>query len=148
MKESRDENARRGWDPLGFVLVTLGVSSFVFGLVEGRLYSWLAPTKPFTAFGWTWPSTEISIIPVAIVGGLLAVVAFAWVELGRQRAGRFPTASSRRCEARGYRHGSPLRATRGSRIQRVRLLWRDAQIARLEAKPCSCPRPTTTKEKK
>ena len=48
----------------------------------------------------------------------------------------------------GYRHRSPLRASRGSRIQRVRLLSREPQIARLEAKPCSCPRPTTTKVKK
>ena len=89
VNESRDENARRGWDPLGFVLVTLGLSAFVFGLVEGRLYGWLTPIRPFVAFGWTWPSTEISIIPVAIVGGLLAMVAFAWVEVRRQRAGRF-----------------------------------------------------------
>jgi len=89
VRESRDEHAQAGWDPVGFVLVTLGLASFVFGLVEGRLYGWLSPIRPFTVLGWTWPSTAISIIPVAILGGLLAVAAFAWVELRRQRAGRF-----------------------------------------------------------
>lgn len=69
-------------------------------------------------------------------------------------AGKMPALAARHdrvvaeMRSRGYRHGSPLSATRGSRIQRVRLLSRDAQIARLEAKPCSCPRPTTTKEMK
>ena len=89
VKESRDETAQRGWDPLGFVLVTLGLSSFVFGLVEGRLYGWWSPIRPFSAFGWSWPFTEISVIPVAIIGGLLAIGAFALVEIRRQRAGRF-----------------------------------------------------------
>lgn len=89
VRESRDEHAQAGWDPVGFVLVTFGLASFVFGLVEGRLYGWLSPIRPFIVLGWTWPSTGISIIPVAILGGLLAVAAFAWVELRRQRAGRF-----------------------------------------------------------
>ncbi|HEY6202552.1 MAG TPA: pyrimidine dimer DNA glycosylase/endonuclease V [Candidatus Limnocylindria bacterium] len=40
---------------------------------------------------------------------------------------------------RGYRHASPMRAWRGSRIQRARLLSLDAQSARLAAKPCQCP---------
>ena len=41
---------------------------------------------------------------------------------------------------RGYRHASPMRARRGSRTQRARLLSIDAQAARLAAKPCPCPR--------
>lgn len=41
---------------------------------------------------------------------------------------------------RGFRHASPMRARRGSPIQRVRLLTLDAQAARLTAKPCRCPR--------
>lgn len=41
--------------------------------------------------------------------------------------------------SRGYRHASPMRATRGSKVQRSRLLSRDGQLARLRAKPCPCP---------
>lgn len=40
---------------------------------------------------------------------------------------------------RGYRHASPMRARRGSRIQRARLSSLDMQTARLAAKPCQCP---------
>lgn len=89
VQESRDEHGARGWDPLGFLLVTGGLSAIVFGLVEGRLYGWLAPARPFSVLGWTWPSTTVSVIPIAIVGGLVALVAFAFVEIRRERAGRF-----------------------------------------------------------
>ena len=89
VRESRDERAHRGWDPVGFILVTFGLCAFVFGLVEGRLYGWVTPVRPFTALGLTWPSAEVSVIPLALIGGLLAIAAFAWVELRRQRAGRF-----------------------------------------------------------
>lgn len=43
---------------------------------------------------------------------------------------------------RSFRHASPMRAQRGSRVQRARLLSLDAQAARLAAKPCQCPRAT------
>lgn len=89
VRETRDETARAGWDPIGFLLVTFGLSSFVFGLVEGRRYGWWSPLQPFSAFGWTWPLDSVSIIPVSIGAGVLAIAAFAWVELRRQRAGRF-----------------------------------------------------------
>ena len=65
IKESKDEHAKAGFDPAGFLLITLGLGAFVFGLIEGRTYGWWAPTEPFTLFGWTWPFENISIIPVA-----------------------------------------------------------------------------------
>ena len=89
VKESRDEHGARGWDPLGFLLVTGGLSAVVFGLVEGRLYGWLAPERPFAVLGWSWPSNEVSVIPVAMAGGIVALMAFAVVELRRERAGKF-----------------------------------------------------------
>ena len=48
--------------------------------------------------------------------------------------------------ARGYRHLSPMRATRGSTVQRSRLLTRSGQLARLEAKSCPCPLPAAKRE--
>lgn len=89
VRESRDERATRGWDPLGFVLVTVGLSAFVFGLVEGRLYGWLTPARPFSVLGWTWPSESISVIPFALVGGVVLTILFAANEVARQRRGRF-----------------------------------------------------------
>ena len=87
--ESCDENARGGFDPFGFVLVTLGLSSFVFGLIEGYTYGWTSPSQPFELFGWRWPLDSISIIPFAFAAGLVMLVAFAVVEIRRERAGKF-----------------------------------------------------------
>lgn len=87
--ESRDEKAKRGYDPLGFLLVTTGLASVVFGLVEGRLYGWWAPLRPFNALGATWPFPSLSIIPVIIGLGLVLLLLFAIVELRRERAGQF-----------------------------------------------------------
>jgi EmrB/QacA subfamily drug resistance transporter len=91
IRESRDEDSKLGFDLPGFILVTLGLSGVVFGLIEGRTYGWWAPnaTHPFAVFGWTWPSTSTSIVPIAIGGGLAAIILFAIVEMRRQRAGKF-----------------------------------------------------------
>lgn len=48
---------------------------------------------------------------------------------------------------RGYRHASPMRVRRGSRVQRARLLSLDAQAARLAAKPCQCPQVSRSRAK-
>jgi len=87
--ESCDENARGGFDPFGFVLVTVGLSAFVFGLVEGYTYGWTAPSQPFVLFGWRWPLDSISITPFAFLISLVSLAAFAVVEIRRERAGKF-----------------------------------------------------------
>ena len=87
--ESKDENAKSGLDPIGFLLITGGLSAFVFGLIEGRTYGWWTPTKPFEIFGWTWPLESVSIIPFCLVGGIVALALFLVVEGRRSRAGKF-----------------------------------------------------------
>ncbi len=89
IRESRDPDAKAGFDPVGFVLITFGLGAIVFGLIEGYTYGWWTPTKPFTVLGWTWPLESISIIPFLIAGGLAALAVFAVVEIRRKRAGRF-----------------------------------------------------------
>ena len=63
--ESCDENAKGGFDPFGFVFVTLGLTAVVFSLIEGYTYGWTAPSQKFSMFGLTWPLDSISIIPFA-----------------------------------------------------------------------------------
>ena len=87
--ESKDENARSGLDPVGFLLITTGLGAFVFGLIEGRSYGWWTPTKPFEIFGWTWPFEGISIIPFLLGYGVLALAVFLVVEGRRSRADKF-----------------------------------------------------------
>jgi EmrB/QacA subfamily drug resistance transporter len=87
--ESRDEHAKSGVDPIGFLLITFGLGAFVFGLIEGRSYGWWTPEKPFTIFGWTWPLETVSIIPFALAFGVIALVLFIVIERRRSRAGKF-----------------------------------------------------------
>jgi len=87
--ESRDEDARRGFDASGFVTLSLGLAAVVFGLIEGASYGWIAPARAFAIGGWTWPFESVSIIPFAFGIGLASLAAFAIIELRRQRAGRF-----------------------------------------------------------
>jgi MFS family permease len=91
IRESRDEDSKLGFDLPGFILITLGLGGVVFGLIEGRTYGWWAPNAnhPFAALGWSWPLTSISIVPIAIGVGLVAIVLFTIVEIRRQRAGQF-----------------------------------------------------------
>jgi EmrB/QacA subfamily drug resistance transporter len=89
--ESRDEETKVGFDLPGFVLITVGLVGVVFGLIEGRTYGWLAPNPDhvFTVLGWTWPSSSISVVAVAIGLGVASLLLFAYVEIRRQRAGKF-----------------------------------------------------------
>ena len=86
--ESKDEHAKAGLDPVGFVLITAGLGAFVFGLIEGRSYGWWAVNHPFIVFGWTWP-WSVSVIPLAIGFGVIALALFLVVEGRRDRAGKF-----------------------------------------------------------
>ena len=87
--ESRDENARAGFDPFGFLFITVGLSSFVFALIEGYTYGWTSPSQPFELFGLRWPLDSISIVPFAIALGLVCLVGFTVVEIRRERSGKF-----------------------------------------------------------
>ena len=104
--ESRDEHAKPGFDFPGFILITLGLGGIVFALIEGQTYGWLQPKRPFTVAGWTWPSTEVSIIPFILVGGAIALVLFAIVELRRRRAGKFYLFDFTMWRYPGFRYGN------------------------------------------
>lgn len=86
--ETRTERAKKGFDVGGVVLITLGLSGIVFGLIEGYTYGWWAPSTGFSsdaAWAW-WPLAEVSVVPVALALGALALVGFALYERARLRA--------------------------------------------------------------
>jgi EmrB/QacA subfamily drug resistance transporter len=82
--ESRDPEARPGFDPAGVVLATLGFLGIVFGLIEGQTYGWWTEKRAF--LGLT--PLGHSVIPFAFAVGAAALVAFVFVERRRARAGR------------------------------------------------------------
>jgi EmrB/QacA subfamily drug resistance transporter len=89
IRESRDPHAQAGFDLPGFLLITLGLGAFIFGLIEGNTYGWWTPKQPFGVLGFTWPFDSVSVIPFAIGFGILALLLFAFVEVRRERAGKF-----------------------------------------------------------
>ena len=106
IRESRDENAHVGFDFPGFVLVSFGLGSFVFGLIEGRTYGWWTPTHTFSVLGNEWPLSSVSTTPFALVAGVLALVLFARVEMARKRKGRFFLFDFSLWHYRGFRYGN------------------------------------------
>ena len=105
--ESKDQDARPGFDLPGFLLVTLGLGSVVFGLIEGRNFGWWTPNRPFAVAGLSWPSgAGVSVIPVAIGTGLLCLAVFAAVEIRRKRRRDFILFDFDLWRYRGFRFGN------------------------------------------
>ena len=106
--ESKDENARPGFDLPGFALITVGLGAIVFGLIEGRQYGWWTPNAkhPFSLFGQAWPFNAVSVIPAILVLGVAALAMFAVVETRRRRSGRFYLFDFSLWRYRGFRYGN------------------------------------------
>ena len=106
IRESRDESAQRGFDLPGFLLITYGLAGIIFGLIEGSTYGWWTQKRPFELAGFTWPTDWISIVPVAMITGMLALALFAWVETRRMRAGKFYLVDFGLWRYRAFRYGN------------------------------------------
>jgi EmrB/QacA subfamily drug resistance transporter len=82
--ESRDPNARPGYDPLGSLLSTIGFLGIVFGLIEGQTYGWWHASQDFLGLS----PAGISVIPISFAVGVVALAMFFAVERARARAQR------------------------------------------------------------
>jgi EmrB/QacA subfamily drug resistance transporter len=88
VRETRDPNAQPTGDAVGAISIGLGLAALVFALIEGRTYGWWAPLETFSPFGWDWPSTSISVIPLALALSVGCVVVFLVNARLRRRADR------------------------------------------------------------
>ena len=84
--ETKELSGKKGFDVPGTILITAGLVGVVFALIEGQRYGWFTPKAQFSAGGWEWPFTSVSIVFVAAILGLLAIGVFILVELRRVRA--------------------------------------------------------------
>lgn len=74
-------------DPVGVVLSVSGLSMIVFALIEGDTYGWWYALKPFSAGPWQYDG-RISIVPIAILTGLVLVGLLVLWSAHRSRIGR------------------------------------------------------------
>lgn len=111
VSDSRDEDARRGFDPLGVATISLGLSGLVFGLIEGSRYGWFSPTRPFMVGGWTWPLDSVSIVPFAFALAVLCLPVFLVVESRRAAADRPVLFNLTLFRIKSFRYGNLTAAT-------------------------------------
>jgi EmrB/QacA subfamily drug resistance transporter len=104
--ETKDETGRKGIDIPGTVLVTLGLIGVVFALIEGQHYGWIIGTTEFKAGSLTWPTDTISIVLVAGLLGIAALVALVFVEKSRLRAGKIVIIDLRLFRIRSFGAGN------------------------------------------
>jgi EmrB/QacA subfamily drug resistance transporter len=89
VKEAKSEEKKR-FDWPGTFLSGTGLFSLVFGLIEGQKYGWLKPNEAFGLFGWSWPSTNFSIIPVAFILAIILLGLFLLWQNKLEKADRQP----------------------------------------------------------
>jgi MFS family permease len=85
--DSRDEQAQRGFDSLGVATISVGLSSLVFGLIEGSRYGWFEATRPFTIGAWTWSVGSVSMVPFAFAVAAICLPLFFLIESRRTAMG-------------------------------------------------------------
>jgi len=90
IRESRFKDPKYTTDYPGVILVTLGLSSLLFGFIEAQTYGWLTPNQSFTIGSFSWPLTSISLPAVCFIVGAVLMAGFAFTELRRSRIGKVP----------------------------------------------------------
>lgn len=86
--ETKDTEGKRGIDVPGTILVTLGLLGVVFALIEGQHYGWIISTSEFKAGPINWPADTISIVLIAGIVGIAAIIALLLLEPRRAKAGK------------------------------------------------------------
>lgn len=102
--DSRDERAK-GVDLPGVATVTVGLVGLVFGIIEAARYGWFQPIGDQEIGGWRWPLDAVSIVPVALLIGVVFLTVFVRIELARVAAGKNVVFDFTDLVHRGFRYG-------------------------------------------
>jgi len=103
--ESKGKPRTGGWDIVGVVLAALGLSTLIFGLIEGQGYGWWSPIETFSIFGWEWPFTALAVTPVMFALGVFFLGSFVIYEIRLKRRGGDPLFDFDLLRYRGFRFG-------------------------------------------
>jgi EmrB/QacA subfamily drug resistance transporter len=106
IKETRFKDPKYTTDYLGLILITLGLSSLLFGFIEAQTYGWIVPATEFGVAGLSWSiSNPVSLPLVSIITGLILLSGFTFYEIRRLRSGRVPLFDFSLLRFRGFRYG-------------------------------------------
>jgi EmrB/QacA subfamily drug resistance transporter len=106
IRETRFKDPKYTTDYPGLVLITIGLASVLFGLIEAQTYGWLVPNQEFSAGGFSWStSNPISLPLVSIITGILLLGVFTFYEIRRGRKGQVPLFDFSLLKYKGFRYG-------------------------------------------
>jgi EmrB/QacA subfamily drug resistance transporter len=106
IRETRFKDPKYTTDYPGLVLITVGLASVLFGLIEAQTYGWLVPNQEFSAGGFSWStSNPLSLPLVSIITGIVLLGVFTLYEIRRARKGRVPLFDFSLLKYKGFRYG-------------------------------------------
>jgi EmrB/QacA subfamily drug resistance transporter len=106
IKETRFRDPKYTPDYPGLTLITIGLASVLFGLIEAQTYGWIVPSADFSLGGFSWASSNpISLPLVSIITGLILLGIFTSYEIRRARKGLVPLFDFGLLKYKGFRYG-------------------------------------------
>src|SRR5712691_1728810 len=105
IRESRFKDPKYTTDYPGVILVTLGLSSLLFGFIEAQTYGWLTPNQSFTLGSFSWPIASISLPAVCFIVGAVLMAGFTLTEIRRSRIGKVPLFDLGLMKYKAFRYG-------------------------------------------
>jgi len=106
IKETRFKDPKYTTDYPGLVLITIGLASVLFGLIEGQTYGWLVPNQDFSAGVFTWSTANPLSLPlVSMIAGIVLLGIFTFYEIRRGRKGLVPLFDFSLLRYKGFRYG-------------------------------------------
>ena len=106
IRETRFKDPKYTTDYPGLVLITVGLASVLFGLIEAQTYGWLVPNQEFSAGAFSWSnSNPLSLPLVSIISGIVLLGVFTFYEIRRARKGRVPLFDFSLLKYKGFRYG-------------------------------------------
>jgi EmrB/QacA subfamily drug resistance transporter len=92
----------------GVLLSGTGLLAVVFGIIEASSYGWIQALKPFVVAGWRLDLGGLSVVPFALLLGLLILAAFVLWERRVEQRGGTPIVSLRIFHNRGFVAGATV----------------------------------------
>src|SRR6266849_435364 len=106
MRKTRFKDPKYTTDYPGLILITVGLASVLFGLIEAQTYGWLVPNQDFSVGGFSWPtSNPVSLPIVSIITGIILLGIFTFYEIRRARKGLVPLFDFSLLKYKGFRYG-------------------------------------------
>jgi EmrB/QacA subfamily drug resistance transporter len=106
IRETRFKDPKYTTDYPGLILITIGLASVLFGLIEAQTYGWLVPSTDFSIGSFSWPTSDpVSLPLVSIITGIILLGVFTSYEIRHARNGRVPLFDFSLLKYKGFRYG-------------------------------------------